>query len=43
MEKTLFDACEKAGVYGLIIPDLPHELVQQLKIDILTVKLILFH
>jgi len=30
-EDAFFDACEKAGVYGLIIPDLPHELVQQLK------------
>ncbi|HLR18363.1 MAG TPA: tryptophan synthase subunit alpha [Staphylococcus sp.] len=30
-EAAFFKACEEAGVYGLIIPDLPHELVQQLK------------
>lgn len=30
-EDAFLKACEKAGVYGLIIPDLPHELVQQLK------------
>lgn len=27
----IFEACERAGVYGLIIPDLPFELGQQLK------------
>ncbi|SUM32976.1 tryptophan synthase subunit alpha [Staphylococcus gallinarum] len=32
MEKMLFfTACEDAGVYGLIIPDLPFELLEQLK------------
>ncbi|PHK49350.1 tryptophan synthase subunit alpha [Staphylococcus edaphicus] len=30
-ETAFLNACEAAGVYGLIIPDLPHELVQQLK------------
>lgn len=30
-EEDFLQACERAGVYGLIIPDLPHELVQQLK------------
>lgn len=30
-ESAFLNACEQAGVYGLIIPDLPHELVQQLK------------
>lgn len=30
-EAAFLNACEQAGVYGLIIPDLPHELVQQLK------------
>lgn len=30
-EEDFLQACERAGVYGLIIPDLPHELVQQFK------------
>ncbi len=30
-ETSFFKACERAGVYGLIIPDLPFELGQQLK------------
>ncbi|SCT38750.1 tryptophan synthase subunit alpha [Staphylococcus caeli] len=30
-EAAFLKACETAGVYGLIIPDLPHELVQQFK------------
>ncbi|MDW8542119.1 tryptophan synthase subunit alpha [Staphylococcus sp. mip270_02] len=30
-ESEFLQACERAGVYGLIIPDLPHELVQQFK------------
>ena len=32
MEKKLsFKECEKVGVYGVIIPDLPYELTQKLK------------
>ena len=31
MEKKLFKECEKVGVYGVIIPDLPNELTQKLK------------
>ncbi|MCD8919531.1 tryptophan synthase subunit alpha [Staphylococcus gallinarum] len=30
-EDAFFTACEDAGVYGLIIPDLPFELLEQLK------------
>lgn len=30
-EDAFFAACEDAGVYGLIIPDLPFELLEQLK------------
>ncbi|MBF7018750.1 tryptophan synthase subunit alpha [Staphylococcus sp. 18_1_E_LY] len=30
-EDAFFEACERAGVYGLIIPDLPYELVEQIK------------
>lgn len=30
-ESDFLQACEHAGIYGLIIPDLPHELVQQFK------------
>lgn len=30
-EAEFLAVCEAAGVYGLIIPDLPHELIQQLK------------
>ncbi|MEB7433747.1 tryptophan synthase subunit alpha [Staphylococcus pasteuri] len=30
-EKAFFEACQRAGVYGVIIPDLPFELAQKLK------------
>lgn len=30
-EDAFFEACERAGVFGLIIPDLPYELVEQIK------------
>ena len=30
-ETEFFNACAQAGIYGVIIPDLPHELIQQLK------------
>lgn len=30
-ETEFFNACAQAGIYGVIIPDLPHELMQQLK------------
>ncbi|MEQ6959370.1 tryptophan synthase subunit alpha [Staphylococcus arlettae] len=31
-EEAFFAACEDAGVYGLIIPDLPFELIEQMKL-----------
>lgn len=30
-EEAFFKECEKVGVYGVIIPDLPYELTQKLK------------
>ena len=29
--RSFFKECEKVGVYGVIIPDLPYELTQKLK------------
>ena len=40
MEKKLFlDKCDEAGVYGLIIPDLPYELTKSLKKNFIIILL----
>ena len=42
MEKQFLDKCVEAGVFGLIIPDLPFELIEKFKKIFQIIKLKLF-